>query len=113
MSIPTAKLKSHGDTMRGALTWSGTDYAGLTIQSLTTTQRDALSPANGALIYNTTDAQLQRREAGAWLAFTAGLEGVRKASDDRQCYAQRRTNDRRRVDIRIARPSKKPDSGRR
>tara|TARA_R110000868_G_scaffold252375_6_gene509009 strand:+ start:115 stop:1650 length:1536 start_codon:yes stop_codon:yes gene_type:complete len=73
MSTPTAKLKSHGDTMRGALAWSGTDYAGLTIQSLTTAQRDALSPANGAMIYNTTTAQFELRQAGAWLAFSPAL----------------------------------------
>jgi hypothetical protein len=53
--------------MRGALGWSGTDYIGTTFQSLTTTQRDALSPSNGAVIYNTTTAQFERREAGAWL----------------------------------------------
>jgi uncharacterized cupin superfamily protein len=73
MSTPTTKLQKHGDSMRGPLAWVGTDYAGLTIQSLTTTQRDALSPTNGAMIYNTTTAQFELRQAGAWLAFSPAL----------------------------------------
>lgn len=52
--------------MRGALAWSGTDFVGCTIQSLTTTQRDATSPSNGAVVYNSTDGKLQMRVGGAW-----------------------------------------------
>jgi len=52
--------------MRGALVWSGTDYIGATIQSLTTAQRDATSPSNGAVVYNSDDAKFQMRVGGAW-----------------------------------------------
>lgn len=66
MSTPTTKLKRHGDTMRGALVWSGTDYIGATIQSLTTAQRDATSPSAGAVIYNSDDAKFQMYVGSAW-----------------------------------------------
>lgn len=66
MSTPTTKLKRHGDTMRGALAWSGTDFVGLEVQSLTTVQRDATSPNNGAVVYNSDDAKFQMRVGGAW-----------------------------------------------
>lgn len=40
---------------------------GLLAPRMTTTQRDAISsPANGLIIYNTTLAKFQGREAGAW-----------------------------------------------
>lgn len=38
----------------------------LKVASLTTTQRNALTAANGMLIYNTTDNKFQGYEAGAW-----------------------------------------------
>lgn len=38
----------------------------LTVVSLTTTQRDALTAVNGMIIYNTTAAKFQGYEAGAW-----------------------------------------------
>ncbi len=44
----------------------GTEY--LKIPSLTTTQRDALTPAAGMLIYNSTTTQFQKYENGAWRA---------------------------------------------
>jgi len=80
MSTPTTKLKRHGDTMRGALNWSGTDFAGLTIQTLTTTQRDALSPSNGTVVYNSTDGKFQGYQSGSWVtlaseAFVTAAEG--------------------------------------
>src|SRR6056300_1012643 len=80
MSTPTTKLKRHGDTMRGALNWSGTDFAGLTIQTLTTTQRDALSPSNGTVGYNSTDSKFQGYQSGSWVtlaseAFVTAAEG--------------------------------------
>jgi|TARA_R110000744_G_scaffold286623_1_gene397932 hypothetical protein len=36
------------------------------VNSLTTTQRNALTAANGMLIYNTTDNKFQGYENGAW-----------------------------------------------
>lgn len=42
---------------------------GNTIQAptLTTTQRNALSPAEGMIIFNTTDTKLQVYAGGAWV----------------------------------------------
>jgi hypothetical protein len=40
--------------------------AALLLSRLTTTQRDAMTAANGMLIYNTTAAKFQVREGGAW-----------------------------------------------
>ena len=36
------------------------------VNSLTTGQRDALTAANGMIIYNSTDSKLQGYEGGAW-----------------------------------------------
>ncbi len=36
---------------------------------MTTTQRDALTPTDGMMIYNTTLATMQYRKAGAWVSF--------------------------------------------
>ena len=44
----------------------GTEY--LTIPRLTTTQRDALTPTAGMMIYNTTTTQFNKYENGAWRA---------------------------------------------
>jgi hypothetical protein len=62
-----AKLPLAGGTMTGQLNFSGTTHAGIKLLSLTTTQRDALTAANGMLIYNTTTAKVQKYEAGAWV----------------------------------------------
>ena len=45
----------------------GTEY--LTVPALTTAQRDALTPVNGMMIYNSTLAVHQRRENGAWISY--------------------------------------------
>ena len=66
-SALAAKLPLAGGTMTGQLNFSGTTHAGLKLLSLTTVQRDALTPANGMLIYNTTTATVQKYEAGAWV----------------------------------------------
>ena len=42
----------------------------LSAPQLTTTQRDALSPSNGWIIYNTTDNKIQVRENGSWANIT-------------------------------------------
>ncbi len=59
-------------TAYGALRFSTTAEAGLVVNSLTTTERDALTPANGAIIYNETTNQFQLRENGAWINVGAG-----------------------------------------
>ena len=70
-----AKVTLSGDTMTGQLNFSGTTHAGIKLLSLTTVQRDALTPANGMLIYNTTTATVQKYEAGAWAAVGSGSGG--------------------------------------
>ena len=42
----------------------------LQVDSMTTTERDALTPANGMVIYNSTTGALQLRQAGAWVTVT-------------------------------------------
>jgi hypothetical protein len=41
--------------------------AQLKLSSMTTTQRNALTPVNGSLIYNTTDGKFQGYQAGSWV----------------------------------------------
>ena len=43
-----------------------------TLPSLTTTERDALSAAEGMMIYNETTSQLNSYEGGNWVASTSG-----------------------------------------
>jgi hypothetical protein len=61
-----------GGTMTGQINFSGTTHAGIKLISLTTTQRNALTAANGMLIYNTTSAKVQKYEGGAWADVAAG-----------------------------------------
>ena len=69
----TQYLKADGT--RNAAKLLITDGAGhyLQIPQLTTTQRDALTPVNGMLIYNSTTAQFERYQAAAWGAFAGGF----------------------------------------
>ncbi len=43
------------------------DGGAIRLPNVTTTQRDALTPANGMAIYNSTDNQFQMYEDGAWV----------------------------------------------
>jgi len=61
-----AVLTLAGGVFTGGISFSGTDYGGLTVISLSTAQRDALTPANGTIIYNTTTSQLESYENGGW-----------------------------------------------
>lgn len=67
MSTPTRKLQLGGGTLAGQLNFSGTTHAGIKLLSLTTVQRDALTPANGMMIYNTTNARVEKYSGGSWL----------------------------------------------
>lgn len=65
-----------GDTMTGALAFSGTTHAGLRLNNLTTVQRDALgSPAAGMVIWNTSAARIQAYNGSAWTAGMVRLDG--------------------------------------
>jgi hypothetical protein len=70
-----------GDTMTGLLQWSGTTHAGLQLNSLTTAQRDALTPSNGMMFYNTTLAAVQMHVNGAWASVALGSDYVSKSGD--------------------------------
>jgi hypothetical protein len=74
-NLNTDKLELSGGTMTGKLKYSGTTHAGLELNNLTTTQRDALTPSDGDMIYNTTDTKVQMYENGAWTdASAAGAD---------------------------------------
>jgi len=45
------------------------------LPQLTTTQRNALTAANGMLIYNTTASKLQGYEGGAWVNLNGATLG--------------------------------------
>jgi len=51
-------------------TTDGTEY--FKLPSLTTTERDALSAAEGMMVYNETTSQLNSYEGGNWVASTSG-----------------------------------------
>lgn len=64
----------------GKINFSGTDTAGIELKQLTTTQRDAIvSPANGALIYNTSTGVNNQYIGGVWSTFATGT--VSNAAD--------------------------------
>lgn len=62
--------------MTGQLNFSGTTHAGIKLLSLTTTQRDALTAANGMVIYNTTTATVQMYQNAAWVSVGASGGGI-------------------------------------
>lgn len=55
-----------GGTLSGQLNFSGTTHAGVKLLSLTTTQKNALTAANGMLLYDSTLGRLQAYDGGAW-----------------------------------------------
>jgi parallel beta-helix repeat protein len=59
-------------TFIGPISFTGTNHAGITVISLTTAQRDALTPTNGTLIYNTSNARFEKYEAGGWQPTSSG-----------------------------------------
>ncbi len=59
------------------LTFSGTDTVGLTIKTLTTIQRDALTASTGMVIYNSTTSNFEGYDGTAWLDLgTTGGGGI-------------------------------------
>ena len=51
---------------------SATDFAGIVAKSLTTTQRDALTPEEGMIIRNSTTWVLNQYIGGSWATFATG-----------------------------------------
>lgn len=76
-NLNTDKAELSGATYTGAILFSGTDHLGIKAINLTTAQRDALTPANGYIIYNTSDSEFQLYENGSWVT----LAGVANASE--------------------------------
>lgn len=67
-----SKLDDTGGTMTWLLQFSGTTHWGLKVNSLTTVQRDSLTPANGLIIYNSTAWEFQIYQGGAWSTVASG-----------------------------------------
>jgi hypothetical protein len=62
-----AKLNLTGGTLTGLLDFSGTTHAGVRLNNLTTTQRNALaSPQAGMTVWNTTTARLNIHNGTGW-----------------------------------------------
>jgi len=55
--------------------FSGTDHAGIRLNNLTTTQRDALTGAAGMVIWNTTDGRMQLHNGTSWTSGMVRLTG--------------------------------------
>lgn len=77
-----AKANVAGQTFTGLINFSGTGHAGFRTNSLTTTQRNALTPANGDIIYNSTLTRIQVYQNGVWVdvAYTEMIVEVIEAA---------------------------------
>jgi hypothetical protein len=65
--------KQEATTFGDVVTVSDTSVAGVRLQSLTTTQMNAIaSPVNGDIIYNSTAGENYQYIGGAWSAVAAG-----------------------------------------
>jgi hypothetical protein len=60
-------IRTSSPATSATLEIAGTTGA-LLVPRLTTTERNALTAANGMILYNTTDNQMQARVNGAWVA---------------------------------------------
>ena len=62
-----AKLNLTGGTLTGLINFSGTTHAGLCLNNLTTTQRNAIAtPSAGMTVWNTTQARMNVHNGSAW-----------------------------------------------
>lgn len=72
ISAPTnIKFLNNITTVNDYIELGGSTHAPL-MPSLTTTERNALTPVNGMIIYNTTTIQMESYESGAWGAMGGG-----------------------------------------
>lgn len=70
----SGKADVAGETFTGQIQFSGTTHAGIKLISLTTTQRNALTPAVGMTIYNTTTSKVEAYEGSAWVQLHPGVQ---------------------------------------
>ena len=70
-ALNTDKAEKTGQEFSGKIFFSGTDHAGIQVISLTTAERNALTPVNGDLIYNETDDKFQMYQGGSWVDVTS------------------------------------------
>ena len=68
-------LPLSGGTATGLIQFSGTGHAGLRLNNLTTTQRDALTPSAGMAIWNTSTGRLNIHNGTSWSAGMVRLAG--------------------------------------
>ena len=75
-----------GGTMTGQINFSGTNHAGIKLISLTTAERDALTPANGMLIYNTSNARAEQYTSGAWAPVSSSTASITLYDENTSTY---------------------------
>lgn len=61
-----------GFVSKGPVSFTGNNHAGIQIISLTTAQRNSISPGNGMVIYNTDTSSMQVFVNSQWVEFSAG-----------------------------------------
>lgn len=74
-AVPAAGATLGANTFTGLQQFSGTTHAGLRLNNLTTTQRDALTGSAGMVIWNTTAGRMQLHNGTAWTAGMVRLDG--------------------------------------
>lgn len=86
-------FKKAGDTVSGGIDFSGTAVAGLRIKNLTTTQRNALTPLRGQLIYNTTLEAFEWYNGTVWVSYNNPKDTAYDARRDFGVKGDGTTND--------------------
>ena len=69
------QLSTTAVRLLGPLDFANSSHPGLTLNRLTTAQRDALTPAAGALIFNTTAGRQEGFDGTVWVATGTGPQG--------------------------------------
>lgn len=72
VDINTYVQRNADETITGSLDFSGTSTFKLKLPRYTTAQRDALTTADGIIIYNTTAGEAQYCSGGSWYTLSAG-----------------------------------------